>query len=65
MFVKFWLHVSPEEQLGAFEARQGSAARRWKLTDEDWRNRKKRKRYEEAVEEMFERTTHPRRRGRR
>jgi len=32
--------------------------KRWKLTDEDWRNREKRPAYEEAVEEMFARTDH-------
>jgi AMP-polyphosphate phosphotransferase len=54
--VKFWLHVSPDEQLKRFEARAHDPLRSWKLTDEDWRNREKRPRYEEAVEEMLERT---------
>ncbi len=54
--VKFWLHVSPEEQLKRFEARAGDPLKSWKLTDEDWRNRDKRPQYVEAVEEMLERT---------
>lgn len=53
---KFWLHVSPEEQLHRFERRQEDPLKRWKITDEDWRNREKRPQYEEAVEEMLDRT---------
>jgi polyphosphate kinase 2 (PPK2 family) len=56
ILIKFWMHVSPEEQLGRFEARRDDPLKSWKLTEEDWRNREKRPQYEEAVEEMFERT---------
>jgi polyphosphate kinase 2 (PPK2 family) len=56
ILVKFWMHVSPEEQLRRFESRQNDPYRAWKLTDEDWRNREKRSEYEAAVEEMLERT---------
>jgi AMP-polyphosphate phosphotransferase len=59
IIVKFWLHVSPEEQLKRFEARAGDPLKSWKLTDEDWRNREKRPQYEAAVEEMLEETDHP------
>ncbi len=59
VLVKFWMHVSPEEQLRRFESRQADPYRSWKLTDEDWRNREKRAAYEEAVEEMLERTDTP------
>src|SRR5689334_13335297 len=58
ILVKFWLHVSPEEQLRRFESRRKDPYRAWKLTDEDWRNREKRPQYEAAVEEMLERTDH-------
>ncbi len=58
ILVKFWLHLSAEEQLRRFEARQADPYKAWKLTDEDWRNRDKRPAYEEAVEEMLERTDH-------
>jgi len=54
--VKLWLHISPEEQLKRFEARAADPLKTWKLTDDDWRNREKRPRYEEAVEEMLGRT---------
>jgi polyphosphate kinase 2 (PPK2 family) len=54
--VKFWLHLSPEEQLHRFESRRRDPYRAWKLTEEDWRNREKRADYEAAVEQMLERT---------
>src|SRR3712207_1093272 len=57
--VKFWLHLSPEEQLRRFESRRDDPYRAWKLTDEDWRNREKRPAYQAAVEEMLERTDTP------
>src|SRR4051812_16898266 len=41
IIIKFWLHVSPKEQLKRFEARAGDPLKQWKLTDEDWRNREK------------------------
>jgi polyphosphate kinase 2 (PPK2 family) len=58
IMVKFWMHVSEEEQLRRFESRADDPLRSWKLTDEDWRNRKKRKAYEAAVEDMLDRTDH-------
>jgi AMP-polyphosphate phosphotransferase len=59
VLVKFWLHVSEEEQLERFDARRDEPLKSWKLTDEDWRNRGKREAYEEAVEEMLARTDMP------
>lgn len=56
--VKFWMHVSDEEQLRRFEGRAADPLKRWKLTDEDWRNREKNRDYEAAAEEMFTRTDH-------
>src|SRR4051794_30222045 len=56
IIVKFWMHVSAEEQLRRFESRRKDPYRAWKLTDEDWRNREKRPQYEAAVEEMLTRT---------
>ena len=57
VLVKFWLHVTSEEQLRRFKARAKTIHKRWKLTDEDWRNREKWDRYEMAVNEMVERTS--------
>jgi polyphosphate kinase 2 (PPK2 family) len=59
VIVKFWLHVSPDEQLKRFKEREGNPLKRWKLTDEDWRNRDRRPEYERAIEEMLRRTDHP------
>src|SRR4051794_38519437 len=59
VFVKLWLHISDAEQLRRFERREKKDLKRWKLTDEDWRNREKRGAYEDALEEMFERTETP------
>ncbi len=54
---KFWVHLSPEEQLRRFNARAENELKRWKLTDEDWRNREKWDQYYRAVEEMLLRTS--------
>lgn len=56
VLIKFWMHISPEEQLRRFHARERSDLKRWKLTEEDWRNRHKWLAYEDAVNEMLERT---------
>jgi len=58
IIVKFWLHLSPDEQLRRFEARAADPTKRWKLTDEDWRNRERHDDYVAAVNEMFARTSH-------
>jgi polyphosphate kinase 2 (PPK2 family) len=57
ILVKLWLHVSDAEQLKRFKAREKDPLKRWKLTDEDWRNREKRPQYEAAIEEMVKRTS--------
>jgi polyphosphate kinase 2 (PPK2 family) len=59
LLVKFWLHISAEEQLRRFNRRASDPLKAWKLTDEDWRNREQRHAYEQAVEEMLERTDSP------
>jgi polyphosphate kinase 2 (PPK2 family) len=56
---KFWVHLSPEEQLRRFEERQTVPYKAWKLTDEDWRNREKWPQYEQAADEMLTRTSTP------
>jgi polyphosphate:AMP phosphotransferase len=57
--VKFWLEISRDEQLRRFSQRQDDPLKQWKITDEDWRNREKWDRYEEAVDEMLARTSTP------
>ncbi len=55
--VKFWLSVTLEEQLRRFQARDATPFKRFKLSDEDWRNREKWPAYEQAVCDMVERTS--------
>jgi polyphosphate:AMP phosphotransferase len=55
--VKFWVHITQDEQLRRFKAREKARYKRWKLTDEDWRNRAKWPDYERAVNEMVQRTS--------
>jgi len=57
ILVKFWIHISKEEQLRRFQERESIAYKAWKLTDEDWRNRAKWEAYETAVEEMLLKTS--------
>ena len=59
ILIKFWLHISDEEQLKRFQKREKEPLKAWKLTDEDWRNREKRDQYAEAVEDMVARTDQP------
>jgi len=58
IIVKFWVQISPEEQLRRFQTREKDPVKRWKLTDEDWRNRDRTEEYTDAIEEMFQRTNH-------
>jgi polyphosphate:AMP phosphotransferase len=55
--VKFWLQVSQEEQLKRFQAREQIAFKRFKITEEDWRNREKWNAYQLAICDMVERTS--------
>ena len=57
--IKFWLHITSEEQLLRFETRKNDPLKRWKLTEEDWRNRDKWPLYEEAANQMFQKTDAP------
>jgi polyphosphate kinase 2 (PPK2 family) len=54
--VKVFMHISKKEQLRRFHEREKNPYKKWKITDEDWKNRGKWKQYEEAIEEMFDRT---------
>ena len=55
--LKFWIHIDSDTQLERFNARQNTPEKQWKITDEDWRNREKWDQYEEAVDEMLEKTS--------
>jgi polyphosphate kinase 2 (PPK2 family) len=58
VLVKLWLHVSEAEQVRRFHQREHDPLKRWKLTDEDWRNLARRRDYERAVEVMLRKTDH-------
>jgi len=57
VIVKFWLHIDQNEQLRRFKERQRLKWKQWKLTDEDWRNRKKWPQYEAAINDMLANTS--------
>jgi polyphosphate:AMP phosphotransferase len=57
VLVKYWIHITKDEQLRRFTARQQSPFKSWKITADDWRNRTKWDGYEQAVNEMVERTS--------
>ena len=55
--IKFWINIDKDEQLKRFTLRQNTPEKQWKITDEDWRNREKWDLYEDAVNEMIEKTS--------
>ena len=57
IILKFWLQISEDEQLKRFREREATAFKRYKMTDEDWRNREKWNAYHQAVCDMVERTS--------
>jgi len=57
IFVKIYLHISKDEQLQRFKRREEDPYKHWKISDEDWRNRRKWTEHNAAAEEMFERTS--------
>jgi polyphosphate kinase 2 (PPK2 family) len=57
VIVKFWVHISKDEQLKRFESRESLVYKRWKITEEDWRNREKWSLYKDAVDEILFRTS--------
>lgn len=57
LLCKFWLATSKDEQLRRFHEREARGFKRYKITEEDWRNREKWAAYEAAACEMIERTS--------
>ncbi len=57
LLAKFWLHISKDEQLKRFKSREATPYKRFKITEEDYRNRKKWDAYEQAASEMIARTS--------
>ena len=56
VIIKFWVQIDNQTQLERFTDRQNTPEKQWKITDEDWRNREKWDQYEEAVDEMLQKT---------
>jgi polyphosphate:AMP phosphotransferase len=59
VLMKYWIHISKAEQLKRFKLRERTPHKRWKLTDEDWRNRQKWEQYQWAVHDMVQYTSTP------
>ncbi|MDH3281269.1 MAG: polyphosphate kinase, partial [Gammaproteobacteria bacterium] len=57
ILVKYWIHITKDEQLRRFKLRKRTPHKRWKLNEEDWRNRKKWEDYEIAVHDMVQYTS--------
>ena len=55
--IKFWLSITKDEQLKRFREREVTGFKRFKITEEDWRNRKRWNKYELAIGEMIDRTS--------
>ncbi|MFQ5526194.1 MAG: hypothetical protein ACE5GX_08015 [Thermoanaerobaculia bacterium] len=55
--VKLWFHISAEEQKARFDARDATPHKSWKLTEEDWRNRRRWDDYEKSVDDMLLKTS--------
>ncbi len=58
ILIKFYLHISKDEQLARFRRRESDPYKHWKITEEDWRNRRHWNEYNKAAEEAFEKTHH-------
>ena len=56
ILVKFWVQIDKDTQLERFTERQNTPEKQWKITDEDWRNREKWDLYENAINEMLQKT---------
>jgi PPK2 family polyphosphate:nucleotide phosphotransferase len=59
VILKFYFHITKEEQLARFKRREADPSKSWKISDEDWRNRRRWDEHNLAAEEMFERTSTP------
>ena len=55
--IKFWVQIDKDTQLARFKERENTPEKRWKITDEDWRNREKWDEYEKAIDEMMQKTS--------
>lgn len=56
LLAKFWLQIDKETQLTRFREREDNPLKRWKISDEDWRNRENYDRYQKYAQKMFNKT---------
>ncbi len=56
---KFFLHIDRKTQLERFRDRETDPLKRYKLGPDDWRNRKRWHQYEDAIQDMLDRTHRP------
>ena len=59
LILKIYLHITKDEQLDRFKRREADPYKHWKISDEDWRNRKHWSEHNEAAEDVFEKTSTP------
>lgn len=59
VIIKFFLHIDEKTQLERFKAREKDPIKNFKIGPDDWRNRKRRPDYEDAIQDMFDRTHRP------
>ena len=57
ILLKFWLHIDQDEQLRRFQEREQISYKKYKITEDDYRNREKWDDYKAAVNEMITRTS--------
>lgn len=57
MVIKLWLAISKDEQAARFKAREDTPHKRFKITEDDWRNRERWEDYLKAAADMFERSS--------
>jgi AMP-polyphosphate phosphotransferase len=57
LVIKYWLHINQDEQERRFKEREKISYKKYKITEEDYRNRKMWNMYETAVDDMVTRTS--------
>lgn len=57
IIIKFWMHIDKDEQLHRFRKREKTPHKKWKITEDDWNNRDKWNLYEDAANEMLQKTS--------
>ncbi|MBN2110687.1 MAG: polyphosphate:AMP phosphotransferase [Methanosarcinaceae archaeon] len=57
IMIKFWMHIDKDEQLRRFKKRENTPYKKWKITEDDWKNRDKWGLYKDAANEMLQKTS--------